>query len=64
VRIFDNRHRFFAGSRVTGGRSGSFEIERKIVDRRGVDRITAVARNPRTGERCVAALRYVGSAVR
>jgi hypothetical protein len=60
VNMSDNGHRFFTGSRVTGGRSGSFEIERKIVNRRGADRITAVARNPRSGERCAVAMRYVG----
>ncbi len=59
VSMSDNGHRFLAGSRVTGGRSGSFEIERKIVDRPGADRIRAVARNVRSGERCTASLRHV-----
>jgi hypothetical protein len=60
VTMSDGRHRFFSGTRVTSGRSGSFEVERHVADRAGADRITAVAHNPRTGERCRAALTYAG----
>jgi hypothetical protein len=58
VSMSDNGHRLFEGSRVTHGRSGSFEIERSARNRPGVDRIRAVASNARTGEHCTAVLRY------
>ena len=32
--------------------SGSFSVERRVVDRRGTDTITFRARNPRSGEVC------------
>jgi len=60
VRMTDRGHRVFTGHRVTRGPSGSFEVEKKIRNRRGVDRIRAVATHPRTGERCVARLAYRG----
>jgi hypothetical protein len=60
VSMSDGQHRFFSGTRVTRGRSGSFEVERQVANRAGADRITAVAHNPRTGERCRAALTYAG----
>jgi len=52
VAIADNGARVFTGSRRTHAPSGSFEVERKIANRAGTDRITALARNARTGERC------------
>ncbi len=52
VAIADNGARVFTGSRTTHAPSGSFEVERKIANRAGTDRITALARNARTGERC------------
>jgi hypothetical protein len=60
VTMSDGQHRFFAGSRVTQGRSGSFEVERLVTNRGGADHIRAVAHNDRTGERCSAALTYAG----
>ncbi len=60
VSMSHDRHEIFSGTRVTRGRSGSFEIERQVADRAGADRITAVAHNLRTGERCRAALGYAG----
>jgi hypothetical protein len=53
--------RFLSRSRVTRGRSGSFEISRRVVDRAGKDRITAVATH--AGERCTATV-VVGGAAR
>jgi hypothetical protein len=45
-----------SGVRTTVGRSGSFSVERRIVDAPGVHRITATAKNRRTGETCRASL--------
>jgi hypothetical protein len=58
VSMFDNSTRFFSGSRVTAAPSGSFEIEKRTANRPGADRIRAVAMNPKTGERCSAALTF------
>ena len=52
VRLFHDGNRFFKGTRVTGGRSGSFDIERKVNNHAGVDRLRARARNLRTDEVC------------
>jgi len=52
VRLFHDGNRFFKGTRVTGGRSGSFDIERKVNNHAGVDRLRASARNLRTDEVC------------
>jgi len=52
VVIKDNGVRVFTGARTTVGRSGSFSVERHIANRAGADRITASARNAKTGERC------------
>jgi hypothetical protein len=52
--------RFLSRSRVTRGRSGSFEISRRVVDRAGKDRITAVATH--AGERCTATVVVRGGA--
>lgn len=45
-----------AGARTTTGRSGSFSVERRIRDAAGVHKISATARNARTGETCKASL--------
>jgi len=52
VRLFHDGNRFFKGTRVTGGRSGSIDIERKVNNHAGVDRFRARARNLRTDEVC------------
>jgi hypothetical protein len=52
VRLFHDGNRFFKGTRVTGGASGSFDIERKVNNHQGVDRFRARARNVRTDELC------------
>jgi hypothetical protein len=46
------------GTKVTRGRSGSFEVRRLMVNRRGVDTIKFRARNPRTGEVCSGTVRF------
>ena len=43
---------FFRGIRTTRPPSGSFEVERRPVNRAGRDRITARALNLRSGEVC------------
>jgi hypothetical protein len=58
VAINDNGVRAFTGTRRTTAPSGSFSVEPRIVNRAGADRITAVASNSRTGERCVGSLRF------
>jgi hypothetical protein len=60
VSLADNGSRFLSASAVTKAPSGSFEIRRTITNRAGDDRITAVATNARTGERCSAALVFRG----
>ena len=40
------------GWATTRGPSGSFEVERRMVDLRGADTIVFRARNPRSGEVC------------
>jgi hypothetical protein len=45
-----------SGRRTTTAPSGSFSVERRIVDAPGAHRITATAKNLRTGEICRAAL--------
>ena len=52
VKLFHDGNRFFKGTRVTGGDSGSFDIERKVSNHQGVDRFRARARNVRTDEVC------------
>lgn len=52
VRLKHDGNRYFRGTRVTRGRSGSFEIERKVANHQGVDRFRARARNLRTDELC------------
>jgi len=52
VKLWHDGNRFFKGTRVTGGRSGSFDIERKVNNHSGVDTFRARARNLRTDEVC------------
>jgi hypothetical protein len=53
VRIKQNGVRIFAGTRVTQGPSGSFDMTRRPNDSVGTDRFVARATNPSTGETCV-----------
>ena len=52
VRVKQNVNRIFAGTRVTQGPSGSFELKRRPNDAAGTDRFVARATNPSTGETC------------
>jgi hypothetical protein len=52
VHIGDNGVTVFDGFRRTVAPSGSFTVSPRIPDRAGVDRIHAVARQPRSGQRC------------
>lgn len=58
VAIADNGVRRFTGRRTTHAPSGSFEVERHIANRSGRDRITGIARNTTTGERCYGVVVY------
>lgn len=57
VVINRNRSPVVRTSATTGGRSGSFSVERKIGNPRGPDRIAARATSPR-GQVCSAALTF------
>lgn len=57
VRIWDDGHRVFTGTRRTLAPSGSFAVRRLIPNRVGADRIVARAVNTRTGEVCRATLK-------
>jgi hypothetical protein len=46
-----------SGRRTTRAPSGSFSVERRIVDAAGKHRVSATARNVRTGEVCRASVR-------
>ena len=46
------------GLRTTAGRSGSFEVRRLVVNRRGTDTLTFRARNTRNGELCVGTVHF------
>jgi hypothetical protein len=50
----DNGVIVFSGARTTTAPSGSFEVERLIPNRAGTDAIVASAKNPASGESCVA----------
>jgi hypothetical protein len=52
VVLRDNGRIVFRGMRTTRAASGSFELERRIANGSGVDRIVATSRNVRGGERC------------
>jgi hypothetical protein len=47
---------FASGKRTTRAPSGSFSVERRTSDLSGTQRISATARNSRTGETCRASL--------
>lgn len=54
VKLKDNDDVVFTGTATTQAPSGSFSLEKRINDRAGTDRVAGIARNPATGERCVA----------
>lgn len=54
VRITNNRHLIFAGTKVTVAPSGSFEVARLTANRAGLDHFVGFASNPRTHEVCIA----------
>ena len=58
VRVRDNGVRVIATRATTGGRSGSFEIERKVANRAGSDSFVARARDLSGGQLCVARLTF------
>lgn len=43
VRMGDNGHRFYTGTKTTAGASGSFAVQRRIANRAGTDQIRARA---------------------
>jgi hypothetical protein len=47
-----------SGIRTTLAPSGSFSVDRFMTNATGIHRISATAKNLRTGETCTAALRY------
>ena len=51
-----NGSAFASGKRTTQAPSGSFSVERRTADTAGTQRISATARNARTGEVCRASL--------
>jgi hypothetical protein len=53
VRLTDNGSKFFGGSRVTQGASGSFTVRKATVNLTGTDLIKGRATNAATGETCV-----------
>lgn len=46
------------GTATTSGPSGSFDVERTVVDLKGEDTLRFKARNPGSDERCSGALRF------
>lgn len=56
VVLRDDGVRVVATRRTTQRPSGSFSLERHHADRAGADHVTAVARDLRSGQRCVASL--------
>ncbi len=58
VRLTDNGRRVFRGHARTMAPSGSFSIERKIANLPGTDSLKGIGKNPTTGERCVAKLKF------
>jgi hypothetical protein len=54
VKIKDNSEVVIRDSARTKPPSGSFSFERRIPNRSGTDNIVGIARNKRSGERCVA----------
>ena len=58
VRVRDNGVRVIATRAATGGRSGSFSVERKVANRAGSDSFVARARNLSSGQLCVGRLTF------
>jgi hypothetical protein len=54
VKLKDNGAVAFRGTATTKGPSGSFSIARKIDNAAGKDHVAGIARNHKSGERCVA----------
>jgi hypothetical protein len=57
-RLMHNGSMSARGRATTRPPSGSFEVRRVVVDLSGVDRLRFRARNPGTGEVCVARVRF------
>jgi len=55
-KIKDNGSVAAKGSSTTGGRSGSFSVERKIADQAGTDRVTFRAKH--SGEVCTGTIAF------
>lgn len=53
VRVRDNGALVVRTRATTGGRSGSFSVERRITDRPGADQLVARARDLTSGQVCV-----------
>lgn len=60
VQMKDNGVLVYSGRRTTVAPSGSFEVERRITNRAGVDTITAVATHAPTGQTCSARVVFPG----
>jgi hypothetical protein len=54
VKLFHNGDRFFMGQRTTQAPSGSFTVRKLTGNRAGTDTLKGRARNPQTGEVCIA----------
>jgi hypothetical protein len=52
VTLKDNGIRFFKGTAITQGPSGSFEVTKLTADQVGSDTVAATAKNVSTGEVC------------
>ena len=57
-RLLHNGSLTASGSKYTRAPSGSFEVRRVVVNLAGTDHLTFRARNPRTGQVCVARLAF------
>jgi hypothetical protein len=57
-RLFHNGSLSARGKAKTHAPSGSFERRRVVVDLKGTDKLTFVARRPRTGEVCRGTVRF------
>ncbi len=57
-KIKDNGMLAATGSSTTTAPSGSFEVNRRIANRAGTDKITFKATNPDTGETCRGTVRF------
>lgn len=54
IRLLHNGDVFFTGQRTTQAPSGSFEVRKLTGNRAGTDTLKGRARNPQTGEVCIA----------